>query len=220
MDEKDTNRLEAFSDGVFAVAITLLVLDIKFSPLDAEKLKDDVAMWSEIGSQWPALFAFITSFCTIGVMWLNHHRVFKHIKHSDTTLVFINLLLLMIIVFIPVPTNLLAEYINHPEYHTAAILYGITFLAMASCFSLLWRYASHHGRLLGKDVDTHGVNWISRQYAFGPLLYVISIVLALVYPPVSVAFNFLLGIFFALPGVPLRRRNRSGPLAEKEALSE
>ncbi|GLV54762.1 hypothetical protein KDH_16090 [Dictyobacter sp. S3.2.2.5] len=220
MDEKDTNRLEAFSDGVFAVAITLLVLDIKFSPFDANHLRDDWAMWREIGQQGPTLFAFVTSFFTIGVMWLNHHRVFKHIKRTDTTLLFLNILLLMIIVFIPVPTTLLAEYITEPQYHTAAILYGITFLAMATCFNLIWRYASHKGRLLGNKVDVHEVNKISRQYSFGPLLYVVSIAIALFSAPLSVAFSFLLAVFFALPEISPRRRKQPDRLADSDTVAE
>ncbi|GHO86296.1 TMEM175 family protein [Dictyobacter formicarum] len=220
MDEKDTNRLEAFSDGVFAVAITLLVLDIKFSPFKANGLpKDDALMWGEILRQGPTLFAFITSFFTIGIMWLNHHRIFKHIKRYDTTLLFLNILLLMIIVFIPVPTSLLAQYIIYPDYHTAAILYAITFLAMATCFNLIWRYASYNGRLLGKNVDMHVINRISRQYAFGPLLYLIGIAIALFNTPLSVVFSFLLAIFFAFSEISLRRNNLQTPI-ESDTVSK
>ncbi|GCE22916.1 TMEM175 family protein [Dictyobacter kobayashii] len=207
MDEKDTNRLEAFSDGVFAVAITLLVLDIKFNPFDAKGvLWNDSALWGEIFSQWPTLLAFVTSFFTIGVMWLNHHRVFKHIKHSDTMLLFLNILLLMIIVFIPVPTSLLAEYVIHPDYHAAAILYSATFLAMATCFNIIWRYASYKGRLLGTNVDVAGVNKISRQYVFGPLVYVVALGIAWFNTPLTIVFSLLLAIFFALPDISFRRR--------------
>ncbi|GCE08801.1 TMEM175 family protein [Dictyobacter aurantiacus] len=221
MDEKDTNRLEAFSDGVFAVAITLLVLDIKFSPFEpGGGLMDDWTLWQVIRHQGPTLFAFVTSFVTIGVMWLNHHRVFKHIKRTDTTLLFLNILLLMIIVFIPVPTALLAEYITAPRYHTAAILYGITFFVMATCFNLIWRYASHNGRLLGRKVDVHEVNKISRQYAFGPLVYVISIALALFNTPLTMVFNFLLAVFFALPEFPRPRRKQSDPFVESDTIAE
>ncbi|GER90857.1 DUF1211 domain-containing membrane protein [Dictyobacter vulcani] len=205
MDEKDTNRLEAFSDGVFAVAITLLVLDIKLPYADSSgKLLGNSELWQAIFEQWPMLLAFVTSFFTIGIMWLNHHRIFKHIKHSDTSLVFLNIILLMLIVFIPVPTALLVEYITHPELNTAALLYSGTFFAMALCFNLLWRYASYKGRLLGQQVDMDGVNKISRQYLFGPLVYIIALAIAWINTPASLIFNLLLAIFFALPDTPMK----------------
>src|ERR1700737_4036147 len=106
MEEKDTNRLEAFSDGVFAVAITLLILNIKVPGIDSSPLNDQ-ALWPKLRDALPSLVAFVTSFATIGIMWLNHHRLFQHIKRTDTGLLLLNLLLLLIIVFIPVPTALL-----------------------------------------------------------------------------------------------------------------
>lgn len=221
MDEKDTSRLEAFSDGVFAVAITLLVLDIKFPAIDAKGLLlPDDKLPGEIFAQWPTLMAFVTSFFTIGVMWLNHHRVFKHIKHSDTTLLFLNILLLMIIVFIPVPTSLLAQYVVHPEYHTAAILYSATFLAMATCFNILWRYASYEGRLMGNNADMDGVNKISQQYAFGPLFYVIALAISWFSTPLMIAFNLLLAIFFALPDLSFRQRGNVRAAIKDKKISE
>src|SRR5712691_3411828 len=110
MDEKETGRLEAFSDGVFAVAITLLVLNIKVPGIDLppSKLPDDTSLWSMLLNEWAMLAAYGTSFATIGVMWLNHHRLFAYIKRTDTGLLLLNLLLLLIIVFIPVPTALVA----------------------------------------------------------------------------------------------------------------
>ncbi len=163
MDEKETSRLEAFSDGVFAVAITLLVLNIKVPGLDLPpgQWLEEGKLWIAVRDEWPTLVAYIISFLTIGIMWLNHHRLFVHIKRIDTTLLFINLLLLMTIVFIPVPTALLAEYIVLPGQHAAAIIYSGTCLLMACCFNGLWRYASYHHRLLGKNVDAEAVEAIS-----------------------------------------------------------
>ncbi|HCI81104.1 MAG TPA: DUF1211 domain-containing protein, partial [Ktedonobacter sp.] len=126
MEEKETGRLEAFSDGVFAVAITLLVLNIKLPGFDTvtPQVYSDTLLWGQLGNEWPMLAAYATSFATIGVMWLNHHKLFTHIKHTNTVLMLINLSLLLIIVFIPVPTALLAPYLLHPDFHAAAILYS------------------------------------------------------------------------------------------------
>jgi uncharacterized membrane protein len=206
-DDKETNRLEAFSDGVFAVAITLLVLNIKIPGIDLppSKLPPDTDLWHTLGDEWPMLAAYVTSFATIGIMWLNHHRLFVHIKRINTVLVLLNLLLLLIIVFIPVPTGLLAEYFRRPSQHAAAVIYSSTCLLMACFFNLLWRYASYHNRLLGRNADSQAVAAISRQYLFGPLLYLFSFGLALVSTPASILVNFALALFFALPPRPPRQ---------------
>src|SRR5438874_12105147 len=201
MEEKETGRLEAFSDGVFAVAITLLVLNIKIPGVDvpASQLPDDTQLWSMLLNEWPMLAAYTTSFATIGVMWLNHHRLYTHIKRTNTILMLLNLLLLLIIVFIPVPTALVAEYLVRPDLHAAALLYSGTMVILAVCFNLLWGYASYHNRLLGKNVDTRAVRAISRQYWFGPLPYLVALILALFNTPASLILNFLLALFFAIP---------------------
>lgn len=203
---KETGRLEAFSDGVFAVAITLLVLNIKVPgiELSSAKLLSDNDLWKELWNEWPMLVAYGISFATIGIMWLNHHRLFNHIKRTDTTLLLLNLLLLLIIVFIPVPTALLSEYLILPDQHVAAIIYSGVCLAMACSFNILWRYASYNNRLLGKNVDSRSVAAISRQFLGGPLLYLIAFVLAWISVPVCIALSFVLALFFAVPGRPLR----------------
>jgi uncharacterized membrane protein len=206
MEEKETGRLEAFSDGVFAVAITLLVLNIRIPGIDLPpgKLPDDTNLWQALLNEWPMLAAYATSFAIIGIMWLNHHRLFVHIKRTNTVLLLINLLLLLIIVFIPFPTALLAEYIVHPDQHAAAIVYSSTCFLMACCFNILWRYASYHNRLLGKDADPHAVKAISRQYLFGPLIYLVVFGVAWINTLACVILSFVLALFFALPGRPPR----------------
>src|SRR5260370_19712679 len=202
MDEKETGRLEAFSDGVFAVAITLLVLNIRMPGIDLppSQLPNDAGFWQALLDEWAMLAAYGTSFATIGVMWINHHRLYVHIKRTNTGLMLLNLLLLLIIVFIPVPTALVAEYLVRPDLHAAAIFYSGTNVILATCFNLLWRYGSYQGRLLGKNADQRAVAAISQQYLFGPLLYFIAFGLAFVNTPASIILNFLLALFFALPG--------------------
>jgi len=217
LEDKETGRLEAFSDGVFAVAITLLVLNIKILPDD---VLNNGNFWgkSGLGGQLPALIAFVTSFFTIGIMWINHHRLFTHIKSTDTGLMLFNLLLLLVIVFIPYPTALVAQqYALNPDRHDAALLYSGTNVIMAICFNLLWRYASYHNRLLGKDADTRAVVAISRQYLGGPLLYLIAFGLAFISVAASIIFLLLLALFFALPPrLPrsLPSSNDSTPLSQ------
>ncbi len=206
MEEKETGRLEAFSDGVFAVAITLLVLNIKVPGLDHPgKLLDDKEVWSSVFGEWPSMLAaYVTSFITIGIMWLNHHRLFKHIKRTSTVLILLNLLLLLVIVFMPVPTALLAEYLAHPEFRAAAVIYSGINIIMACCFCSLWFYASYRNRLLGKNVDPHSVMAINGQYILGPFLYLVTFAVAWVNVPACIILNALIALFFALPGRPLR----------------
>jgi uncharacterized membrane protein len=201
MEEKETGRLEAFSDGVFAVAITLLVLNIKIPGIDVptSQLPNDTQLWSTLLNEWPMLAAYTTSFATIGVMWINHHRLYTHIKRTNTMLMLLNLLLLLIIVFVPVPTALVAEYLVHPDQHAAALLYSGTMIILAICFNLLWRYASYHNRLLAKNADERAVNAITKQYWLGPVVYLLAFILALFSTPASLTLNFLLALFFAIP---------------------
>jgi len=192
---KETGRIEAFSDGVFAIAATLLVLDIKV-PHD---VPESTGLLNALLAQWPAYLAFVTSFATIGIMWINHHRLFNLIVRSDQLLLILNGLLLMGVTFVPFPTALLAEYIEQPEQYTAAMVYSGTFVVLAILFNLLWRYASYRNRLLDPKSDPLAVRSISWQYAFGPLLYLIAFGLAFVSGKASLAMNMLLAVFFALP---------------------
>lgn len=216
MNEKETNRLEAFSDGVFAVAITLLILNIGLP--EADKLMDDAALWQALSDRWPAFLAYVISFLTIGVMWLNHHRLFTHIKRTNTPLMFINLLLLLIIVFIPFPTSLLADYIHSPNDHAAAVFYSGICLLMACCFNTLWRYASFHNRLLGKNVNEAEVKAISQLYLFGPLLYLIAFGLAWLNTIACAIFLLLLAILFAVPSrsIASLTSREKGPLTQEQ----
>ena len=201
MEEKETGRLEAFSDGVFAVAITLLVLTIKIPGVDfsTSTLPDDAHLWTILRNEWPMLAAYTTSFATIGVMWINHHRLYTHIKRTNTILLLLNLLLLLFIVFVPIPTALVAEYLLHPDQHAAALLYSGTYVILAVCFNLLWRYASYHNRLLSKNADIGAVRAISIQYLFGPVVYLLAFILALFSTPASLTLCFILALFFAIP---------------------
>ncbi|MDQ2906164.1 MAG: TMEM175 family protein [Chloroflexota bacterium] len=192
---KETGRLEAFSDGVFSVAITLLVLNIKIPAADASPI--------QLLGEGPMLLAYVTSFATIGVMWINHHRLFTYIKRTDTVLLLLNLLLLAIIVFIPVPTAFLADAINKfldgADYPTAALVYSATFFLMATCFNVLWFYASYKGRLLDTKADPRAVQAISRQYRFGPLFYVLIFAVAWFNMLACIILTLISTLFFAMP---------------------
>ncbi len=201
--QKETGRVEAFSDGVFAIAMTLLVLNLKIPSVD--KLPSDMGLWRYLLSQWPTFVAYLISFLTILIMWVNHHRLFNHIKRIDDVFMYLNGLLLLSISFVPFPTSLVADYILRENAHTAIAVYSANFVIIAIFFNLTWRYAAHNNRLLAKDADRVAVVGISRQYWFGPPLYLLAFILAFIDVFASMITCFALAIFFALSGLLVRR---------------
>jgi len=195
-EERETGRLEAFSDGVIAVAITLLVLDIKVP--HATDLGGGTLLRA-LSHQWPVYLAYLTSFATILVMWLNHHNLFKQIKRVDHTLLLLNGLLLLGVTLVPFPTALMAEYIREPQARTAAVVYAGSFVLIALFFNMMWRYAAHDGRLLAHDADRQFIADTNRQFRIGPILYVIAVGLALISAVVCFTYVLLLAIYWALP---------------------
>ena len=194
-EAQETGRIEAFSDGVFAIAITLLILDMKV-PRGIQR-PDELAR--ALVAEWPSYFAYLTSFATIGVMWMNHHRLFTLIRRADHLLIVLNTLLLLGVSVVPFPTSLLAEYLGHPGGALAAMVYSGTYVVIAVFFNSLWHYAAGGMRLLGDDVDARAVMAQTRQYAFGPVFYLVAFGLAFVNVGASVALNLALALFFALP---------------------
>ena len=194
MTAEGTGRIEGFSDGVFAIAMTLLVLDMRV-PRDLSGR----TLAQALGDQWPTYLAFATSFATILIMWVNHHRVFTHIGRRDDRLLFSNGLLLLGVVLVPFPTALVAEYLGRAGQTTAALIYNSTFIAIALCFNLLWRSASTNGRLLRADHDREAVGHITGSFRFGPLFYVITLVVGLFSVTASLAVSLALAVYYALP---------------------
>ncbi len=195
-DEKETGRLEAFSDGVFAIAMTLLVLELRAPPPGT--LQSDSLLRALLHA-WPSYLAFVTSFATVLIVWINHHNLFRMIRRTDHTLLLLNGFLLIVVTFIPFPTNVLAEYIREPDARTAAIFYSGTFLAMAIAFNLLWRYAAHDRRLLARDADERLIRIINKQFQIGPLTYVVCVVGAVINAVAGFALVTALAVYWALP---------------------
>ena len=189
----ETGRVEAFSDGVFAIAITLLILEIKV-PHDVRPGGLGHALLQE----WPSFLAFLASFFTIGVMWMNHHRLFTLIGAADDVLIGINLLLLLGITWVPFPTAVLAEHLTTPNNHVAGIVYGATFFVMSLVFQLLWQYATRRPGIIRPE-KSEEARAITRQYIWGPLFYFVAILLALLSGTAVLIWSALLAIYFALP---------------------
>jgi uncharacterized membrane protein len=195
--EKETARVEAFSDGVFAIAITLLVLDLKV-PRDVPA--DHLA--AELLRSWPSYGAFLVSFATIGIMWLNHHRLFTLIHRVDHALLVLNGLLLLTVTVVPFPTSLLAAYLGRDGARLTALVYCGWFVVIAIAFNVFWRYVSSPERrppLLRYALDSPQVREITSAYRFGPLWYVVAFLLSFWHALAGVAVCGALALFFALP---------------------
>jgi len=195
-----TARMEAFSDGVFAIAITLLVLGIKVPK--AHELASNSNLGATLLQLWPHYVAFVTSFITIFAKWVNHHRLFSFIQQTDHPFLYWNGFLLLLITFMPFPTALLAEYLLHPEAKAAGLVFSGTFAAIAFAFKGLWMHASRNGRLLIHDVDEREIRQITRQYRNGPLLYLVAVAISFVSVGLSVGVCLCLAVFFSFKGWP------------------
>ena len=188
-------RLEAFSDGVFAVAITLLVLEIKVPEVPGHDLPHALAQ------QWPSYVSYVVSFIVIRVIWMNHHAVFEHIGRADRGLMAWNLFLLLWIVLIPWATDLLATYMREggEGERTAALVYTGTMTLMGVAFGQLWMYASRDRRLLGVDLSDAEIRTRTRRFVLGAPVYALAALVALVSAPLCLAINAALAIYYALP---------------------
>jgi uncharacterized membrane protein len=195
-ERRETNRLEAFSDGVIAIAITLLVLE-----LQAPHMPDasPAALWRALGDLWPAYVGYVISFATIGILWANHRTMFEVIDQVDHEMILTNLLLLFCIGVIPFPTSLVADYLGRPAERTAVLLYSGWFLLTALSFNLVWRAAARDGRLLDPNADPVAVQGITHRFRLGLAANAFAFVVAFVSPEASLVVLFLLDLTFVLP---------------------
>ncbi|HEU5440629.1 MAG TPA: TMEM175 family protein [Ktedonobacterales bacterium] len=189
---RDTGRVEAFSDGVFAIAVTLLVLNLKVPAASGD-------LAGKLLDGWRDYVAYVISFAFILIMWVNHHNMFRVIRGTDHLFLLLNGLLLLFVTLVPFTTGLLPHYTNPRDETTAAVIYSGNYFVLAIAFNVLWWYASHRGRLLTADHDPAAIQAITRRYRFGPLLYLLCTALAFLSVPASLALNVLLAIFFAWP---------------------
>jgi uncharacterized membrane protein len=196
------NRLEAFSDGVFAIAITLLVLEIGVPPSGEN---DDLL--GAVVSQLPSLLGYVVSFATIGGAWLAHAALTEYLDRTNAVFIRLNLLLLMVVAFIPYPTRLLAEHTGSTDAERfAATFYGLSLMAASALNGILWRYA-RRADLIRADADDEDVKLLSSRLLPGVAFYLVWIVVGLIRPQAAVIGYLLVALFFLLP-FPIRARRR------------
>jgi len=194
-----TQRIEAFSDGVFAIAITLLVLEIKIPQLHTAE-QSGVSLSTALLRLWPSYFGYIFSFLMIGIYWANHHYIFHLYKQSDHIFALLNVFFLMCISFLPFPTAVLAEYITDPARRQDAItFYALGLLLPAVGWSTVWLYASRGHRLIDPRLDPAFVTYLTLQYLASISLYAAAVVLSLWNASAGLAVCLGLTFLYLLP---------------------
>ena len=190
-------RLEAFSDGVFAIAITLLVLEIRIPP--PEVLAHPEALVLALGDLWPSYLGYVVSFVTVGIMWANHHNLIRLVATVSHGLMLANLLLLLGVGFIPFPTALLAATLGTPSAQIGVLVYAGSFVGLAIAFNVLW-YEIRRGRgVLRPNIDARTIAAITRSYRLGPPGFLAGFLGALINPALGMVVIVALVGLYLLP---------------------
>jgi uncharacterized membrane protein len=189
-----TGRIEAFSDGVFAIAITLLILDVAVPARDSTPAGD---LAGALGDDWPSYFAYLVSFLVIGIIWVNHHTLFAKVGRADRPVLFANLGLLFTVSVLPFPTHLLAEYLTAgANSHIAAAIYSGAMLAMGLAYSVLWLCVSRDLGLLHQPIGRRERRSALRRFGAGNIVYVATIGLSFVSAIAALAVHAAMALYY------------------------
>jgi uncharacterized membrane protein len=190
----DSKRLEAFSDGVMAIAITLLVLNLH---VPATTEVSGSGLGAAMRHQWPSYAAYLVSFLIIGIIWINHHALFVLVRRVDRAVLFANLALLLVVSVIPFPTQLFAEYLTAgTDSHVAAATYSATMFGMALAFTLLWWAITRDARLLHHHIDPAATRGTLRRFGLGMTIYAACVALAFVNAYLTLAIHGALALYY------------------------
>lgn len=200
--EKETFRIEAFSDAVFAIAITLLVLDLRVP--SGTQYADPKVLLSRLTEEWPAYFAFGLSFFSIFIMWVNHHKIFRQISKRNTAVTFANGLILFLASLVSWPTALLARYYGTPSASLATALYTALFVVINLAYNLLWYLASRDRQLLRKELSLTHIRRIQRNYVLGIPWHLAAFLCSFYYPSLALALCALLWTYWAFTSGKLK----------------
>ncbi|MBA3413927.1 MAG: DUF1211 domain-containing protein [Chloroflexia bacterium] len=192
---RDTYRLEAFSDGVIAIAITLLIIEIHVP----EGAASAAEMWEALRGLWPNYLGYAISFATIGIMWANHHAIFRLISRTDHYLILTNLFFLLCLAFIPFPTAVMTETLGHANERVGIVAYSGWFLVTALAYNVLWRYASSRAAALMPGVNPRAIQSITTRFRLGPPAYAVAFALSFVSTWASLGLLLLLALAYVLP---------------------
>jgi len=204
----DSRRAESFSDGVFAVAITVLVFNLLPIADKTAGTKETLTLTARhLAHYWPAYMAYVVSFLTIGIMWLNHHTMLSQVTRVNRTVLVLNLFLLMGVVAIPFPTALVASHLTGSDggggqATVAAVTYGLVMIAISISFGSMWVYMAGHQRALGARRQVHTPRLSTFRFVVGNAGYVVGTLIALVAPVAALIIFGLLAIYYLFEHLP------------------
>ena len=193
---RDTIRLEALSNGVIAIAITLLILEIRVPDVGESSPQE---VWAALLALWPQYLGYLLSFATIGIFWANHHLIFRFIARTNHYLILANLFLLLGIATFPFPTALMADTLGHPAERVGVLVYSGWFVVCAVAFNVLWLYAVRANGLLVPDADPQALATVTRRFLLGPPAYLVAFLLAFVNPVATLLVLLGLTVTYVLP---------------------
>jgi uncharacterized membrane protein len=195
--EKETGRLESFSDGVFSIAMTLLILELTVPVLTGTMTSE--RLLGALMAQWPSYLAFVTSFATVLIMWVNHHGIFRLVRRTDSTLLITNGFVLLLVTFVPFPTALVARFLRTPAASTACAVYAGTFVIIDLAYALLLLAARRNGgRLLAPNVGPEIKQRLRDCFVVGLPLYLLATLVAPIVPWLTIAICTALWIFWSI----------------------
>ena len=199
MSEK--GRVEAFSDGVFAIAITLLVLEIH-----VPNIREGESLWAALGDGWPSYFAYVVGFMVIGVMWLNHHTVFGYVGQVNRILLSLNLLLLLVIVAVPWAIAVVSRYLDHGQQASVAVaVFGLLMTAHAITFTVFFQYITRSSQVLAANLNPAAFQGGRLSFALGLAGYPALTLLAFVSAPLTLALHGVLALYYTFDQTAARR---------------
>jgi len=205
--EKETSRVEAFSDGVFGIALTLLILGIKVPDLNNFASNDK--LFRSLINLWPSYFAFILSFTAVLIMWINHHGFFKYLKRIDSAFLFANGFLLLTVTFINFPTAVLAKYFDTPAFNIASAFYCGSMVLISVSYNLLWFSSAYKRKLIKDEISDALIIKIRNAYWFGFFVYLTAFIISFFFPFLGLSISISLWIFWIILDYSHKREIKS-----------
>jgi uncharacterized membrane protein len=200
---RDASRVEAFSDGVLAIAITLLVLDLHVPAQEGDEAKRGLA--HALADQWPSYLAYLVSFLVIGIMWVNHHTLFQLVRRVDRPTLFANLFLLLTISVLPFPTRLFADYLRDGDQaHVAAAVYSASMLLVGLAFALLFRVVSRDPTLMTVPMDPVTRRNTSLRFGVGNIVYAALIGLSFFNAVLTLVLHGVIALYYCFDQLAVR----------------
>lgn len=189
-------RVEAFSDGVLAIAITLLILEIR---VPAPEALGAAGLGHYLATQWSSYAAYLLSFVVIGIMWVNHHAIFQAVAKVDRVLLLLNLHLLLWIAFLPFPTALVARYFRHGhDAGVAMAVYSGVMFVIGGAFQLLWQWICRHDRLLQPHIDQRQARAQAGRFGLGLVVYLAAVGLSFLSALATLILHFLVAGYYVV----------------------